>query len=149
MNNPQFDPEIQRASWSLLAEWWCVPKDSPPDQLIAVILMHSAIPVSDPALVRDRLYGGFACEDPRKRHVCYYTGQYTYLGDNVPLTPQERQDGWHELLEENAEQSRPGDGPFTDDVPKPSHDSERATLEEWTANVEALLKEVDLSEDLP
>lgn len=126
-----------------------MPKDSTPDKLINLILAHSPTPENEPALVRDRLYGGFPCEHPDKRHVCYNTMQYTYLGTNIPLTPQERQEAWQVLLEANADSLFLGDGPFTADAPRRSQDSERATLEEWAANVDALLKDVNLSEDLP
>ena len=34
-------------------------------------------------------------------------------------------------------------GPFTQDAPPGSQDSQRASLEEWSANVDKLLKEIE------
>lgn len=132
--------EIQRGHWALLAEWWCIPNDAAPARLIELILAHSPTPVNEPALVRDRLYGGFPCPDRHKRHVCYVTAQYTYLAQNVPLTPEQRQEGWHTLLTYNADAPFLGDGPFTDDAPR---HGERLSLDAWEAQVDALLKEFE------
>ena len=142
-NSHPISNTIQRCSLALLGEWWCVPEDCAPQALIDVIVQKSAAPTSDPVLIKDRLYGGFTCDDPHKRHVYHCLGEYTYLGINVPLTAGDRQSTWEEILEANADEPFSGGGPFTEDAPVPSRDSDHASLDEWKAHVDALLEEID------
>jgi len=111
---------IQRVGWSLLCEWWCVPVDATTAEVIAAIREHTELPVPS-YLIEDRLYGGFACENPEKRHVLLNTGQYTYLHpeNNMPLDAAAREGCWHEVMAKSAARGRfIGGGPFTDDAPK-------------------------------
>ena len=110
---------IQRVKWSVLNELWCIPVSATPDTVIAAILEKTAAPVQgDGTLVQDRLYGGWACDDERQRHVYFVTGQYTYLGVNVALTPAERLAMWERLAELNLDgDGFRGGGPFCEDVP--------------------------------
>jgi len=106
-----------RVSWALLGEWWCAPADMSEDDCIKAIAAATTAPVSDPELIRDRLYGGFGCAtDAARRHFHFATGQYTYLGENFPLSDDERRDHWKQLILINGE---PGNGPFTHAGPKP------------------------------
>lgn len=103
-----------RTRWGLLGEWWCVAPEATEEDCLTAIMAETISPVSDPALVRDRLYGGFHCqEEPGRRHVYFCTGQYTYLNpeENRPLDEEERRKVWKDLCEANGE---PGTGLFTE-----------------------------------
>lgn len=112
-------PDVLGAAWSLLGQWFCVRASTPEEPCLALIVeaLGVSVPVRDPALIRDRLYGGFACEDyPDRRHVYMNTGAYTYTRPelNKPLTEDERRATWKDLIEANGE---PGNGPFTNAGP--------------------------------
>ena len=100
---------IQRVSWGLLGEWWCVPVNLDEDTAAQVIMDGSQIRLIEGItldLVKDRLYGGFRCgEHDTHRHVHFSTGQYTYLGTNSPNYG--RDETWATIIEANAD-----DGPF-------------------------------------
>jgi hypothetical protein len=108
--------ELQRVAFGLLGAWICVPIDVDEDE--AVEFAKSVAALQFPShLVRDRLYGGFRCDHPDKRHVYVASGQYTYLGTNSPLSKEDRLDMWRELLENNPDDFL-GGGPFCDDAPR-------------------------------
>lgn len=106
------EPKVFCVNLGPLGEWWCVPADGDEEWCLRAIHKKA---VGGPLglhidLVRDRLYGGFGCNEPGRRHVYYATGQYTYLGENFRLTDEERAEQWKRLIETNGE---PGAGPFT------------------------------------
>lgn len=117
---------IVQLSWKLLNEWWCVPVSADEETALRKIaktfqiglIVKDLVVKGDLSLIRDRLYGGFRCEDPARRHVCFITGQYTYVWENVPLTAEQRREMWEQLF---AEQMPPdgfiGGGFFTEDAP--------------------------------
>lgn len=110
--------KIQWCGWGLLATWLCAPLDADEEEIVKMCAEHGTGPTSNLALVRDRLYGGFKCEDPEKRHVCFATGQYTYLGQNSALTDEDRQRHWEDLIEQSKDTGGfIGGGAFTSDAP--------------------------------
>lgn len=113
---------IQRASsWGLLGCWMCVPLDADKNEIISAAKDYACLDFDD-FLVADRLYGGFGCEDPNKRHIYISAGQFTYLGQNDVLTKEDRENQWNRLIKENKNTKEArlfiGDGPFTEDIPK-------------------------------
>lgn len=112
---------VQRISWGLLGEWWCVPLGTSRDEVIRSILMSTELPVDgDYDLVEDRLCGGFSCEDAACRHVHLNTGAYSYTSTtgNSPREPGDREEDWKTLIEQN-EKGSPfiGGGLFCEDAP--------------------------------
>ena len=146
MSTQDLHPDtIMRLSWKLLNEWWCVPVNADQDTILRKIADTSQeislIINGDLKLIRDRLYGGFRCEDQTRRHVCFSTGQYAYLGGNVLLNTEERRKQWEELLAENAlPNGYIGGGLFTEDAPV-NHDLSGLSPAEIDAAVEAILDE--------
>jgi hypothetical protein len=103
---------IQRVAWGLLAEWWCVPVTESEERIAEAVHEAFGLGVAV-ALVKDRLFGGFACHESRRnRHVYFATSCYTYTHPeaNTPLTDERRRAEWKLLIDENGE---PGSGPFT------------------------------------
>lgn len=115
------EPELIRMG--LVCEWYCVPEDmTQPEQeafIVALIERTGRDQMAlDAEIVRDRLYGGFGCEKSDRRHVCYATGQYTYLGPNRRVTPEERAEAWNSCFVATPPEHRgDGKGPFTEDRP--------------------------------
>jgi len=108
---------IQGASpWGLLGCWICVPLDASNEEIIEAAKSYAMIDFSD-ELIADRLYGGFGCENPDKRHIFISAGQFTYTGNNSRLISSDRINKWVELIEMNEDNFK-GDGPFTEDAPK-------------------------------
>ena len=104
---------MYRVKFGLLGEWWCADASASEDECLVEFYKASIAPVSNPDLIRDRMFGGFHCqEDSRRRHVYHSVGSYTYINpeENVPLSEEERASKWKELIEANGE---PGNGPFT------------------------------------
>ena len=130
------DDEVLLINQTLFGAWLCVPSTRTEEELMPEIMRvltgtNSVVdpPVTDPNLVKDRLYGGFQCElSDSRRHVFFALLQYTFTGVNVPLTKEERIQIWHELFEANVEDNNQptiGDGPFTADLEE--------ALETWHA----------------
>lgn len=118
---------IQRLGWALLSEWWCVPVGANEEKVLEKIAKVSQIGLvvkGDLSLIKDRLYGGFKCEEENKRHVFFATGNYTYLGENSEAEPSHRQEDWKKLL--TAGNGFVGGGLFTEDVPADAMLAERS-----------------------
>ncbi len=109
---------VRAGRWGLLGCWYCVPVDLSEDEIVKQLLDGVGAPVTDPALIKDRCYGGFFCEREDRRHVYFNAGQYTYVNpeNNKPLDRMDRARSWAKLLEQNPGQFL-GDGPFTADSP--------------------------------
>ncbi len=103
-------------SWGLFGCWLCVPVNADKNEVIKSAKERGSIDFDD-RLVEQRLYGGFKCTHENKRHVYIATGQFTYLGTNTDLSPEDRKDQWEELMHHNSD-SYIGGGPFCDDAPK-------------------------------
>jgi len=112
-------------TWSMLAEWYCVPVDWTPEEeegfLINLRLKlgddFAACPLE---YLRQRCYGGFECRDyPHRRHVVFVTGEFSYLnaaeGIYWERTPERRRESWCHLRAANLDQSW-GGGPFCEDA---------------------------------
>jgi len=105
-----------KVAYGMLGGWICVPADMTEAEIATAIEMLQSnwnFPVVPAELVRDRLYGGFACEVPERRHVYVAMCEYTYLGENGPNHC--REDTWATLIEENGFVEG---GPFTEDAPE-------------------------------
>jgi len=113
-----------RVRWSLLADWWCVPLDisvGETEDFISTIREQMGGDFSrcpDEQIV-DRLFGGFACVDADKRHVCFSTGDYSYLSAADGYFPphDSRCATWAKLVDASRD-TWVGDGPFANDVPE-------------------------------
>ncbi len=101
--------ECFRVKFGFLGEWWCAPASMSEAECLTAIVPETLVAAS-PDMIRERLYGGFGCELPGRRHIYHATGQYTYLGENSHLDEDQRREQWKRLIEENGE---PGAGPFT------------------------------------
>lgn len=98
----------------VLGAWFCFDVRGTEEDAIAYLRENSGCPVSEPALIKDRLYGGFHCGDsPHRRHVYFDLGAYTYLGENSPLDVEDRAARWMEIREANPEWD--GEGLFASD----------------------------------
>ncbi len=124
MDNAEQKSKIEKAAimtnWSLLTEWFCIDTEKSEEEILADIMADNHLPTKDPALVKDRCFGGFRCRDyPHRRHVHLNAGAYTYIGSNSPYGSEERLMDWNVLLNENtdAEEGFIGGGPFCDDAP--------------------------------
>ena len=116
-------------AWSLCMEWHCVPEDmTEAEEWVFLDARQEKLKACDVeisrVLIRDRLYGGFACDEPGRIHVAFNTGQYTYCNPelNKPVSPEWRAEAWAELIAENAKNPanaswRGKVGPFTEDAP--------------------------------
>ena len=97
--------EVYVLRQSLLGGWFCIYDKSSEDEVldkIIEILPKTLIqpPVIDKELIRDRLFGGFICNDDKnRRHVYFALGYYTFLNPekNVPLLDIEREEIWRDL----------------------------------------------------
>jgi hypothetical protein len=98
-----------RVKFGLLGEWWCAPANMSEADCLKAIVPETLV-AATPEMIRERLYGGFGCAEPSRRHIYHDTGAYTYLGENSHLDEAERRAQWGKLIEENGE---PGAGPFT------------------------------------
>lgn len=98
---------VIRIIWGLLGEWWCADINATEWEILAAIDQRFSL---GQELIRDRLYGGFACKFPNRRHIHFSTGQYTYIGKNVLLDPEERLGKWKDLIDSSIE--HPEDGGF-------------------------------------
>jgi hypothetical protein len=109
---------VRAGAWGLLGQWFCVPVSLSEQEIVDQCVPGLAIPVTDPALIIDRFYGGFKCDHDDRRHVYFCAGQYTYLNPemNTPLDAERRSEQWGHLLEANAD-CYLADGPFTKDAP--------------------------------
>jgi len=106
-----------RTQWGLLGEWWCAPDSMEARAIAATVHTEVLIPGAGVDLIADRLYGGFRCANDQARHHVYFaSGQYTYLGQNHKLEPEERVGQWFELMKANPE-GWTRRGPFTADAP--------------------------------
>jgi hypothetical protein len=129
MSDPLFDDPVPlpgtivrlNKGFSLFGEWWCMPVDASEDavaQAVASGGIHPWCAPDAPAvplpLIRDRLFGGFACKHgAERRHAYFASGGYTYMNPdlNGPLPPERRREYWRDLVQANGE---PGAGPFTE-----------------------------------
>lgn len=101
--------------FGLLGCWLCIPLDADKKEVVKCAKDRAALSF-DEDLIKDRLYGGFKCSDPNKRHVFISAGQFTYLGKNRKLEPQDRFEQWYKLLKENPDHFI-GGGLFSEDAP--------------------------------
>jgi len=119
------DRTCYAGTWSLLAQWACVPVDLTEEEEQQFLEDARASMGSDFAAcpleyVRDRMFGGFLCPDnPNRRHVCYSTGSYSFLaareGRFWPLDANRRAEIFAEIRTANADQPMPTPGgPFTE-----------------------------------
>lgn len=131
---------IQQA---LLGGWFCIPDDMPEDtaltKIISLVNEREAllleIPVSDPELVRDRLFGGFKCaEDENRRHVYFALGCYTFINSekNTPLSAENRKEIWDTLTAKEHKNNFCGGTNFTKDAPPPIIDKDFTADIDWT-----------------
>lgn len=103
--------------WALLNEWWCFEPDVSEEEALKLVMEKRKLPVTDPALVRDRLFGYWPCSDermvPGRRHVLFASGHYTFTNPhlNKPLSEDSRRELWADLVKENGE---PGHGLFSE-----------------------------------
>ena len=120
------DLRIQRVHWSLLCEWWCVPISADINEVLTKIMATTTAPSVSSELVRNRLYGGFKCNDHTDcRHVAFNTGQFTWLNpeDNTLLTAEERCEFWKEAIDASRESGQfIGGGLFCEDAPASTGD---------------------------
>ncbi len=106
----------RRMLWSI----FCAPKGATEDAIAEEVAATDHLPWAGSDLVRSRLFGGFACDDdPARVHVVHAAGEYSYLEHaiNEPLTAEERERVWREILEGNAGKAALCSGPFADDRP--------------------------------
>lgn len=100
------------AKQSIGSVWLCIDADLDENEALGLIVAALngrdcivSPPISDPALVRDRLYGGWRCsEDPNRRHV-YFCGLCYRWGvpeENRPATAEDRRRVWRRLFEANS-----------------------------------------------
>jgi len=120
------DREIKKAgNWSLFSQWYCIPADLTDQERVAFLegardsLRFDGCPL---AFIEDRMFGGFRCDEPNRRHVCFATGHYSYLaageGRFWPLDPNDRSRVWEQLLAANEGEQVPDPlGPFCEDRP--------------------------------
>lgn len=120
---------VFRVSWGLLGEWWCCEEALSTDDVARVVLKEhdcAGWPAPAAALIRDRLRGGFGCaEEEGRRHIYFGTGHYTYMNPeaNTPLSAEEREGQWAELIADNAGEragAYVGGGPCCEDAPTAS-----------------------------
>lgn len=127
-------PKIQMVRWALLSEWWCAPIDADENEIAKLVAEMSQVGLvvkGNLELIKDRLYGGFKCEEADKRHIFFATGNYTYLGTNSAVEAADREQDWARLLENGNSNNFIGGGPFTQDappVPKPSAKSTKTQI---------------------
>jgi hypothetical protein len=113
-----FEDRIQKISYGFLGAWVCAPLDVSDEDLCQLAKKYG-VPVTDDALIIDRWYGGFRCDNPQKRHFYIALSQYTYLGQNRQLDEADRLDTWNKLLQNNPPGNRGfiGGGPCCHDAP--------------------------------
>ena len=106
-------PRMLLVKWSMMSEWYCVADDVTEDELAAFVTGVQATPEQ----IKQRLYGGFACERKDRVHVFHNSGAYTYLGMNFNHTPEERQEDWERLMSLHEDQPFTHGTIFTHDAP--------------------------------
>lgn len=115
--------QIYLISQALLGGWFCAEKDMEEDdvalRLSKLIGEHNTmleVPTSDIALFKDRLFGGFHCNNENRSHIYYALGHYTFRDgeEQTPLAPETRKEIWLELMKRNQ---WTGGGPFCKDKP--------------------------------
>lgn len=109
-------------SRSLLGGWLCYPIDTDPaDPDVARVIREAAMchPKATDEDIFERLWGGFACDIPGRRHAYIGVAHYAFtLEDSAPLDPDSRSCQWHSLLGENSKAGEfLGDGPWSHDAP--------------------------------
>jgi hypothetical protein len=110
-------PPVVMVGFSLLGSWFCAHESATEAQVIEAARSHGLPAVPD-ALVRDRLYGGFKCQDPTRRHIALDSGAYTYCDPNLNRPNTRRGERWAELIEASEERGPYiGGGLFSDDAP--------------------------------
>ena len=113
----EIESQVHKVSFGLLGGWICIPRDLDDEDFIAKeAARHMALdfPIE---LIKDRLYGGFLCDDEDRVHVYVAAGQFTYLGCNDKLDKQDRLKVWTDLIGANPPEHFIGIGPFCSDAP--------------------------------
>lgn len=114
-------PKVFCLKMALLGEWWCADIASIEEEILKGIAAQCHAPVNDPALIKDRLYGGFRCENSERRHIWLNAGAYTYINPeaNGPRNLEDRLEDWNMLLNGNTNKDDGfiGGGPFCEDAP--------------------------------
>jgi hypothetical protein len=118
---------IRRLRWGILQEWWCTPVSATEDEVAQAILDEFEAPGITLELVKDRCFGGFTCENPLNRHICFNAGAYTYTGSGQrPVEPAERAEMWRRYMDlSQGDNGFIGDGPFTSDAPQVAEEAKQ------------------------
>lgn len=103
--------------WRLLNEWWCANDDLTEDEIVEAISKHTLIDATNDQ-IKQRLFGGFKCEESNRSHIFHDTGAYTYTQPNWDVDDDYRQRIWETLLEGNPADQIIDKGYFIQDRPK-------------------------------